>query len=104
MTGGKVVVLGGCGRNFAAGMSAGVAYVLNDEGDFDRHCNMDMVELELVDDPVDRKDLKMILERHLKYTGSAKAKAILSDWENSCKRFIKVIPVGYKALLKDDSN
>ncbi len=104
MTGGKVVVLGKCGRNFAAGMSAGVAYVLNDEGDFDRHCNMDMVELELVDDPEDRKDLKMILERHLKYTGSPKAKSILSDWENSCKRFIKVIPAGYKALLKDDSN
>ena len=104
MTGGRVVVLGRCGRNFAAGMSAGIAYVLNDDGDFDRHCNMDMVELELVDDPGDRKELKTILERHLRCTGSKKAKALLSDWENSCKRFIKVIPVGYKALLKDDSN
>ena len=104
MTGGRVVVLGRCGRNFAAGMSAGIAYVLNDEGDFDRHCNMDMVELELVDDPDDRRELKTILERHLRYTGSKKAKSLLSDWENSCKRFIKVIPVGYKALLKDDSN
>ena len=104
MTGGRVVVLGGCGRNFAAGMSAGVAYVLNDDGDFDRHCNMDMVELEPLDDQKDREELKMILERHLGYTGSQKARSLLSDWENSCRRFLKVIPVGYKMLLKDDSN
>ncbi len=104
MTGGKVVVLGGCGRNFAAGMSAGVAYVLDDEKDFDRHCNMDMVEIELLDDPADREDLRKILEDHVRYTDSSKAKALLSDWENSCSRFIKVIPVGYKMLLKDESN
>ena len=104
MTGGRVVVLGRCGRNFAAGMSAGIAYVLNDDGDFDRHCNMDMVELELLDDPEDRRELKKILERHHRYTGSAIAKSLLSDWENSWKRFIKVIPVGYKMLLKDESN
>ena len=104
MTGGRVVVLGRCGRNFAAGMSAGIAYVLNDDGDFDRHCNMDMVELELLDDPEDRRELKKIIEKHHRYTGSATAKSLLSDWENSCKRFIKVIPVGYKMLLKDESN
>ena len=104
MTGGTVVVLGGCGRNFAAGMSAGVAYVLNDEGDFDRHCNMDMVELETLEDPADREELKVILERHLGYTGSEKARALLSDWDASCRRFLKVMPVGYKMLLKDDSN
>ena len=104
MTGGRVVVLGPCGRNFAAGMSAGVAYVLDDEGDFDRHCNMDMVEIELMDDPKDRAELKGILERHLQYTGSAKARALLSDWETNCSRFIKIIPVGYKMLLKDESN
>ena len=104
MTGGRVVVLGPCGRNFAAGMSAGVAYVLDDEGDFDRHCNMDMVEIELMDDPEDRKELRDILEKHLRYTGSSKARALLSDWETSCNRFIKVIPVGYKMLLKDESN
>ena len=85
-------------------MSAGVAYVLNDDGDFDRHCNMDMVELEPLDDPKDREELKMILEKHLGYTGSQKARSLLSDWENSCRRFLKVIPVGYKMLLKDDSN
>ena len=104
MTGGTVVVLGSCGRNFAAGMSAGVAYVLDDAGDFDRHCNMDMVEIELMDDPKDREDLKRILEDHLRYTGSRKAEALLEDWDGSCKRFIKVMPVGYKMLLKDESN
>ena len=104
MTGGRVVVLGPCGRNFAAGMSAGVAYVLDDEGDFDRHCNMDMVEIELMDDPKDRAELKGILERHLLYTGSAKARELLSDWETNCGRFIKIIPVGYKMLLEDESN
>ena len=104
MTGGTVVVLGDCGRNFAAGMSAGVAYVLNDNGDFDRHCNMDMVELEPLDDQADRDALRVVLERHLAYTGSEKARSLLSDWDASCRRFLKVIPVGYKMLLKDDSN
>jgi glutamate synthase domain-containing protein 3 len=85
-------------------MSAGVAYVLDDVGDFDRHCNMDMVEIELMDDPKDREDLKRILEDHLRYTGSRKAEALLEDWDESCKRFIKVMPVGYKMLLKDESN
>ena len=63
-----------------------------------------MVELEPLDDPKDREELKMILEKHLGYTGSQKARSLLSDWENSCRRFLKVIPVGYKMLLKDDSN
>jgi glutamate synthase domain-containing protein 3 len=85
-------------------MSAGVAYVLDDEKDFDRHCNMDMVEIELLDDPADREDLRKILKDHVRYTDSSKAAALLSDWENSCSRFIKVIPVGYKMLLKDESN
>ena len=104
MTGGTVVILGSCGRNFAAGMSAGVAFVLDDVGDFDHHCNMDMVEIELLDDPKDREILKKIIEDHHRYTGSRKAESLLKDWEGSCKRFIKVMPVGYKALLKDDSN
>ncbi|MGI6009152.1 MAG: glutamate synthase large subunit [Methanomethylophilus sp.] len=104
MTGGRVVVLGPCGRNFAAGMSAGVAYVLDDTGDFDRHCNMDMVELELLEDENDRNELKAILEKHLAHTGSVLAKSLLKDWPAACKRFVKVIPVGYKALLRDESN
>ena len=104
MTGGRVVILGRCGRNFAAGMSAGVAYVLDDSGDFDRRCNMDMVELELMEDPSDCEELKQILEKHVRYTGSPLAASLLSDWEESCKRFVKVMPVGYKMLLKDESN
>ena len=85
-------------------MSAGIAYVLNDDGDFDRHCNMDMVELEALDVPKDCAELRGILENHVKYTGSALAKSLLADWPAACRRFLKVIPVGYKMLLKDESN
>lgn len=99
MTGGRVVVLGGCGRNFAAGMSAGIAYVLNDSGDFDRHCNMDMVELELLS-VRDKDELRTILENHVRYTGSRKAKELLDNWSENCSRFLKVMPIGYKQLLQ----
>ena len=100
MTGGITVIIGEVGRNFAAGMSAGIAYVLNDSGNFDRHCNMDMVELQLVESDKDRDQLKKILENHVKYTGSPKAKALLEDWENSADRFLKVMPIGYKRILE----
>ncbi len=99
MTGGRVVVLGSCGRNFAAGMSAGIAYVLNDSGDFDRHCNMDMVELELLS-VRDKDELRTILENHVRYTGSKKAKELLDNWSENCSRFLKVMPIGYKQLLQ----
>ena len=100
MTGGRVVVLGPCGRNFAAGMSAGIAYVLNDDGDFDRHCNMDMVELELLSYK-DKEELRTILENHVRYTGSRKAKDLLDNWSESSSRFLKVMPIGYKQLLQN---
>ena len=100
MTGGRAVIIGSVGRNFAAGMSAGIAYVLNDSGDFDRHCNMDMVELSLVESPEDIDELKCILEKHLKYTGSRKAKELLDDWEHNVTRFLKVMPIGYKQILE----
>ena len=103
MTGGRVVVLGRCGRNFAAGMSAGIAYVLDEDGDFDRHCNMDMVELSLVESEKDVAELKGIIEDHLRYTGSAKAERILKDWDSYLPMFIKVMPVGYKLLLEQES-
>jgi Glutamate synthase domain 2 len=90
MTGGKVVILGSVGRNFAAGMSGGSAYVLNEDGNFDRNCNMGMVELSLVDDP---EELKGMIESHRKYTGSPKAETILKDWSKWVKRFLKVVPV-----------
>ena len=100
MTGGRAVVIGPCGRNFAAGMSAGIAYVLDEDGDFDRHCNMDMVELDLVETETDRAELRGILEAHVRYTGSRKGQALLDDWEHSVKRFLKVLPIGYKKLLE----
>lgn len=103
MTGGRVVVLGKCGRNFAAGMSAGIAYVLDEEGDFDRHCNMDMVELTLVESERDVAELRGLIENHLRYTGSEKAKTILDSWDEYLPKFIKVMPVGYKLLLEQES-
>ena len=103
MTGGRVVVIGRCGRNFAAGMSAGIAYVLDEDGDFDRHCNMDMVELSLVETESDVAELKVILETHLRETGSKKAAEILGSWDSYLPRFIKVMPVGYKLILEKES-
>lgn len=102
MTGGRVVVLGRCGRNFAAGMSAGIAYVYDEEGDFDRHCNMDLVELTPVEGR-DAAELQSIVRRHLELTGSKVAARILSTWDESLPRFVRVIPVGYKLLLEKDS-
>ena len=103
MTGGRVVVLGRCGRNFAAGMSAGIAYVLDEEGDFDRHCNMDMVELTLVESEKDVAELRELIEKHLTYTGSERARTILASWEEYLPKFLKVMPVGYKLLLEQES-
>ncbi|MDO5853203.1 MAG: glutamate synthase large subunit [Thermoplasmata archaeon] len=103
MTGGRVVVLGRCGRNFAAGMSAGIAYVYDGDGDFDRHCNMDMVELTLVESPEDAAELRSIIQRHLDYTDSPRAAEILRNWDDELPKFIKVMPVGYKLLLEKES-
>ena len=103
MTGGRVAILGRCGRNFAAGMSAGIAYVLDEDGDFDRHCNMDMVELSLVESDADVSELRSMIERHLAETGSPRAREILEDWEGYLPRFLKVMPVGYKLLLEQES-
>ena len=103
MTGGRVVVLGRCGRNFAAGMSAGIAYVYDEDGDFDRHCNMDMVELTLVESAEDINELRSIIQKHMDLTGSPKAAEILRNWDSELPRFIKVMPVGYKLLLEQES-
>ncbi|MBQ3883236.1 MAG: glutamate synthase large subunit [Bacteroidales bacterium] len=100
MTGGRVVVLGSVGRNFAAGMSGGIAYVLDPERVFDFYCNMDMVEISLVEDSADRNELhKMILDHYL-YTGSELAKSILDDWAGRITDFVKVIPIEYKHVLE----
>ena len=128
MTGGVVVVIGPTGRNFAAGMSGGIAYVLDEEGDFERRCNLAMVDLEpipsenqvmersrhqtgdleshgLVDvtdmTRFDEERLYQLIENHLHYTGSARAKAILDDWASYLPKFVKVMPVEYRRALEE---
>ncbi len=100
MTGGRVVVIGPTGRNFAAGMSGGIAYVYDDNGQFAKLCNLEMVELEQPDKPEDRETIKRLLENHYKYTGSTKAKAILDDWEKELRWFVKVMPTDYRRVLE----
>jgi len=99
MTGGRVVVLGGTGRNFAAGMSGGIAYVLNESGAFERNCNTDMVELEQLEAAEDIAELKGLIEKHAAYTDSAVAKRLLADWDASLAKFVKVMPTDYKRVL-----
>lgn len=100
MTGGKVVVLGKTGRNFAAGMSGGVAYVLDVDGKFNLHCNTDMVNIEAVETEADKLDLKTMIENHVKYTGSAIGKAVIEDFDNYLGKFVKVMPRDYKRMLE----
>jgi len=101
MTGGCVVVLGRVGRNFAAGMSGGVAYVLDEQGDFDYHCNMEMVELTLVEELSDIRELKEMIEKHHQYTNSEQAGRILAEWDRYQEKFIKVTPIEYKKVLQE---
>ena len=100
MTGGRTVVLGATGRNFAAGMSGGVAYVLDEKGDFDFYCNMEMVELSLIEDSADNKELHTLISNHYKHTESARAKQILDNWRDYVDKFIKVVPIEYKKVLQ----
>ncbi len=102
MTGGRTVVLGATGRNFAAGMSGGVAYVYDENGDFDFYCNMEMVELSLIEDSMDSKELHNLITRHYQYTGSVRAKEILDNWRESVEKFIKVVPIEYKKVLQEE--
>lgn len=99
MTGGRVVVLGKTGRNFAAGMSGGIAYVWDPDGSFDYYCNMDMIEFTLLEDDADREELRSLIAAHLKYTGSTLASMILDDWDLYARQFLKVTPVEYKKIL-----
>lgn len=100
MTGGRVVVLGGTGRNFAAGMSGGIAYVYDPEGSFLDRCNLEMVLLERVEDAVEAADLRGMIERHVAYTDSEAGQRILKDWETSLQHFVRVIPKDYKRMLE----
>ena len=102
MTGGRVVVLGKTGRNFAAGMSGGVAYVYDPDHTFDYFCNMDMVELSLVEDSVSRKELLELIRQHYLHTGSALAGRMLDDWHRYIENFIQVVPIEYKRVLEEE--
>ena len=102
MTGGRVVVLGKTGRNFAAGMSGGVAYVYDPDHTFDYFCNMDMVEINLVEDTVSRKELLELLRQHYLHTGSALAGRMLDDWQRYVEDFIQVVPIEYKRVLQEE--
>lgn len=102
MTGGRVVVLGKTGRNFAAGMSGGVAYVWDKNHNFDYFCNMEMVELSLLDDSAARKELHELIRQHYLYTGSQLARKMLDDWNRYVDEFIQVTPIEYKHVLAEE--
>ena len=102
MTGGRVVVLGKTGRNFAAGMSGGVAYVYDSDHTFDYFCNMDMVEINLVEDTVSRKELLELIRQHYLHTGSALAGRMLDDWQRYIEDFVQVVPIEYKRVLQEE--
>src|SRR5688572_17679545 len=100
MTGGRVVVLGKTGRNFAAGMSGGIAYVYDDDGQFERKCNKAMVDLDTPDTEDDKATLRRLLENHVKFTDSPVAKAVLDDFEKELRWFVKVMPTDYRRVLE----
>lgn len=102
MTGGRVVVLGETGRNFAAGMSGGVAYVWDKNHNFDYFCNMEMVELSLIEDSASRKELHELIRQHYLYTGSQLARTMLDDWNHYVDDFIQVTPIEYKRVLAEE--
>jgi len=99
MTGGRVIVLGSIGRNFGAGMSGGVAYVLDERGDASTHINKDMVEVGGLDEPEEIAAVKAMIERHLHYTKSARAQQVLDAWDKMVPRFVRVMPRDYKRML-----
>lgn len=101
MTGGRVVVLGPTGRNFAAGMSGGIAYVLDEEGGFEARCNLEMVGLECVEEEEEIKFLQEMITKHFEETGSVPAKRLLDDWERFLPFFVKVMPNDYRRVLEE---
>ena len=102
MTGGRIVIIGPTGRNFAAGMSGGIAYVLDHDQTFKKRCNPGMVDLETVADD-DVLLLQHLLTRHMKLTGSAVAKKLLAQWNDTRSRFVKVMPRDYKRVLQAEA-
>ena len=100
MTGGRVVVLGSTGKNFAAGMSGGIAYVLDEDNRLYRNLNKQLVRMENVETKADRDELKRIVEKHVKYTGSRKGREVLEHYEEMVPHFKKIIPTDYKEILR----
>jgi len=100
MTNGRVVVLGPTGRNFAAGMSGGIAYVLDEAGDFDQRCNQEMVDLGPVEESEDQEELRELIQGHLRYTDSANAKRVLDGWDELLPKFVKVYPRAYRVVIE----
>jgi glutamate synthase (ferredoxin) len=101
MTGGVAVILGPTGKNFAAGMSGGVAYVLDENNKLYKNLNKQLVSMENVDSKVDKEELKAIISEHVKVTGSKKGKGVLDDFDNEVKHFKKIIPTDYKIIMKE---
>jgi glutamate synthase domain-containing protein 3 len=100
MTGGRVICIGETGRNFAAGMSGGYAYILDENGNFRSRCNTGMVELEELSTE-DSTFVAQMLEEHVAHTGSERAKELLADWEHTIAKFIKVVPVEYRRVMEE---
>jgi glutamate synthase (ferredoxin) len=100
MTGGRVIVLGKTGRNFAAGMSGGIAYVLDEAGDFKNRCNMELVGLSKLADADEIEEVWKLIQRHQTYTKSEHAAKILGDWKNYVPKFVKVLPKDYARVLE----
>ncbi|MCA9445030.1 MAG: hypothetical protein KC964_29855, partial [Candidatus Omnitrophica bacterium] len=101
MTGGVAVILGHTGRNFAAGMSGGIAYVYDPDGTFPIRCNKEMVDLEAVENETDIDLLKGMIENHQHYTGSSVAEKMLANWDDVLPKFVKVMPTDYKRALEE---
>jgi glutamate synthase (ferredoxin) len=100
MTGGRVVVLGPTGKNFAAGMSGGIAYVFDEDGSFPSRCNKEMVKLFALEDPEDIEEVQGLLERFWKYTGSDRPRRILDNWDEYQGKFVKVYPNDYRRVIE----
>lgn len=103
MTGGRAVILGRTGRNFAAGMSGGIAYVFDETGNFENQCNRDMVDLEPLTDHEELTMVRELVEKHVRYTGSAVGRNVLDHWDETVSLFVKVMPRDYRRVLKGEA-
>jgi glutamate synthase (ferredoxin) len=100
MTGGRVVVLGPTGKNFAAGMSGGVAYVLDEDGSFPKNCNQEMVKLCRIEDPEEAEEVRALVRKHAEYTKSDVSWKVLALWEETLPKFVKVYPNDYRRVVE----